>query len=318
MNSTIITYNQQQLFNEFGIDWIHDVLLSQDNVVILVAHVEANQPFQMKLVHGLLTRIGFDDVPSITLDEILSHFDGNNAYAEIGGRKEHYAAVYDLTHDLVKRPVVTFPILTPQGRFWIRMVMYPITKAVNLYSVFISDVTANLVEEESVFRKTHRDSLTTVFNKYALDYHYGLRYQFEDFHVIYLDLDNFKEVNDTRGHPFGDAFLHQFALILRKYEHDYNLFYRIGGDEFVGLFFGTSHDILTVAQSIVFETQQLSQQEQVPQVSVSMGIVRAEQRDDVIRKADQLLYEAKMTGKNQILFRNESEITHYPKSKLDR
>ena len=300
---------QKKLKDKYDIDVVRDLILSPDNKIFMFAHVKDTKAIDLEVVHGSLTRIGLEETPSITVEALLSYFDDDNAYAEVSGKQEHYKAVREEIYDFDNRPNVTFPIRNAKGRYWIRVTIFSIDKASQLYSIFITDVTPYLQEEEKMFRKTHLDSLTGVLNKYTLDFHYGERYQMDDFHVMFLDLDNFKELNDAKGHPFGDRFLKDFADIIRGYDSDYNRFYRIGGDEFVGLFFDDSYKIKRIAQTIIDKTRALALAASFENVSVSIGIVKAEAREDVILKADNLLYKAKASGKNKYLFKHESELS---------
>ena len=138
-----------------------------------------------------------------------------------------------------------------------------------------------------------------------MDFHYGKRYLWKDFHVVYLDLDNFKVVNDTYGHRTGNEYLIMFSNVLKKYTSEYNHFYRIGGDEFVGLFFETEAFMKDLAKKLLMETHEIRLENISMKVTVSIGIVKATQSDDVIRKADDLLYRVKASGKNNYMYENE-------------
>ncbi len=308
MDHNRLSSMRDKLQKRYGIDVVRDVVLSPDNTIVTFLDAQTDEKPKLEVVSGSLTQIGLEDTDEILLSQILACFDGHNAYAEISGKKEHFQAVFKEFHDFDSRPNVTFPIRTNKGRYWIRVTIFPVPETNRLYAAFIVDVTSFLLGEEELFRKTHRDALTGVFNKYTLDYHYGLRYQFDNFHVMFLDLDNFKDLNDSQGHPCGNRFLSKFAAVLKSYQSEYNLFYRIGGDEFVGLFFDDSQAIKDVAKSIINDTRQLAQEASCDTLSVSIGIVKAEQRDDVIRKADNLLYQVKAEGKDRCMFKLESEL----------
>jgi diguanylate cyclase (GGDEF)-like protein len=189
----------------------------------------------------------------------------------------------------------------------------PVQRSADLLSIFITDVTQTMLSEEQNFDRSHRDSLTGLFSKYTLDYHYGMRYRKPGFHAVYLDLDDFKTLNDQYGHFEGDAFLRAFAGILKSHQSDDSLFYRLGGDEFIGMIFGTEEELRRMAEDILARTRRirLNQASRVP--SVSIGIVCSEQGDDVIRKADHVMYEVKNSGKNGYRYCLESEIAQSEK-----
>jgi diguanylate cyclase (GGDEF)-like protein len=89
----------------------------------------------------------------------------------------------------------------------------------------------------SIKQKTITDSLTGLYNS---DYMWtsleGLIEKYEDsndcFSMVFIDLDKFKDINDTFGHPVGDEVLRFFAGILKKALHPYDMIIRYGGDEF--------------------------------------------------------------------------------------
>ena len=113
--------------------------------------------------------------------------------------------------------------------------------------------------------------------------------------LIYLDLDDFKKVNDERGHAAGDEVLRSVAAALRASLRPTDLVARIGGDEFVVLLPHTDRD--GAQRAIERAREQLSTVE----VSFSVGIIQLDHAvgsiDDLVGKADELMYEAKHARK---------------------
>ncbi len=298
---------KKKLQTEYQLNILEDVILSQDDTIILFVDLN-NKTITLELVSGSLETIGFGPGPTLDLETLFTCFDYNNGYAKVAGQNDYYASVYDEVHDFEHEPNVTFPIVNQNGKHWIRFHLVPLKNKPYLATVFITNVTQFLDEEEALYVKTHHDSLTGVFNKYTLDYHYGQRYKRDDFHVLFLDLDDFKVLNDEKGHKAGNNFLIDFTKILRTHESDINRFYRVGGDEFVGMFFEKEEQIKTIASNIIEETMVMSKKHYEKVVSVSIGIIQADAREDVIAKADKVLYEAKSKGKNQYIYTRESDL----------
>ena len=122
--------------------------------------------------------------------------------------------------------------------------------------------------------------------------------------VLYLDLDNFKSVNDTHGHQTGDAVLRLVADAIRRAVRQPDIVGRMGGDEFAVLMPETD----TVEADAV--AQRLAQNIATafrgsPAVTASIGVVSCTDTkvdsDDVLRSADQAMYEAKRAGKNRVI-----------------
>lgn len=294
----------KKLQQKYQLDMIHDVLLGKTNRIICYAEVKDVEHVFLNVISGTLEMIGLKDQERIAYDSLLQLYDPHNSYANMASVKNHLEYIHTRAYSFHKESSVTLPIITDHRR-WITIDLLPIEKTKEITVVFITEVTDGMNQEEQNYDKSNKDSLTGLFNRYALDYHYGERYKWPHFHVLYLDLDDFKRINDTYGHGLGNTYLTAFSAILRKYESEYNLFYRLGGDEFVGLFWEDQENVKKVAQNIIEETRKIRFLPDKRGVSVSIGIMMATARDDVIRKADQVLYEAKSQGKNRFIYRIE-------------
>ena len=123
--------------------------------------------------------------------------------------------------------------------------------------------------------------------------------------VLYLDLDHFKQLNDTRGHAAGDALLAQVATRMRGMLRDVDVVARMGGDEFAVLLSGVDDiiQIESVAQRLLHAVQLPFMIEgELASVGVSIGIARfpadGTTPEALQRRADAALYQAKGAGRN--------------------
>lgn len=130
------------------------------------------------------------------------------------------------------------------------------------------------------------------------------------FALILLDLDGFKEINDTRGHVFGDELLRRVGQTLRESVRRYDTIGRYGGDEFVVLAPGASlSGGLDIAQRCVDAIQRIdisSGQAQRGLTAGSGGVAvfparEVETTQDLLRAADEALYRAKANGRNRVV-----------------
>ena len=127
--------------------------------------------------------------------------------------------------------------------------------------------------------------------------------------VLCLDLDNFKSVNDTLGHQYGDELLRQLARRLAKNLREQDTLARLGGDEFAVVLPGIERtdDLRQMGQRLIDAVREPFQVDghTVP-VSVSIGIATASAQecaaDHLLRYADMALYEAKRNGRNCLAF----------------
>ncbi len=126
--------------------------------------------------------------------------------------------------------------------------------------------------------------------------------------VLFLDLDRFKQVNDTLGHPIGDALLRDVAQRLRRLARATDIVGRLSGDEFVMLMPEFEHGRLTAAAEHILVA--LAQPFSVggitlnPSVSIGISVFPENGRDmdTLLRHADMAMYQAKTAGRNRISF----------------
>ncbi|UMZ12325.1 sensor domain-containing diguanylate cyclase [Pseudomonas sp. MPFS] len=125
---------------------------------------------------------------------------------------------------------------------------------------------------------------------------------------LLLDIDDFKVINDTYGHPEGDVVLQRIAESGRAALRRGDLFGRIGGEEFAALFPGCAVDMARqVAERLQREIQRqhFSHQGQAFSITVSQGLTgllaEDESLDSLFARADAAMYEAKRQGKNRIV-----------------
>ncbi len=128
--------------------------------------------------------------------------------------------------------------------------------------------------------------------------------------VAMLDLDFFKKYNDRLGHVAGDKLLKRFAKIIKECVREYDIYGRYGGEEFLIVFPETSvKDAARVCERLrqAIEKTKFYGQEKMPfkKVTVSIGVseVRGKRRmkkETLIHNADECLYKAKESGRNQV------------------
>jgi len=125
--------------------------------------------------------------------------------------------------------------------------------------------------------------------------------------VVFIDLDNFKEVNDNFGHKKGDEVLKEFASLLKKSFRDYDIVGRVGGDEFVVVLTNIDKDSL-IDRLLTFKEEVKKKFERFD-ITTSMGVSCSlhdgDSFDRLVTIADGRMYEAKKSGKDKISFGEE-------------
>jgi diguanylate cyclase (GGDEF)-like protein len=168
------------------------------------------------------------------------------------------------------------------------------------------------LENAYLFEMASLDGLTRLFQRHyssaaaEIEWKRANRRQ-HPLSILMIDVDNFKMINDTRGHDYGDSVLRRVAATLRKICRSEDVISRYGGDEFMILLPETASDgAVLLAERIrkTFETTQNSEGGKFATVSIGIAsypISPAHNIEDLIKLADQALYRAKEAGRNRTI-----------------
>jgi diguanylate cyclase (GGDEF)-like protein len=177
----------------------------------------------------------------------------------------------------------------------------------------LEDVTERCEAEERISWLARHDTLTDLANRFhfreCLEQHLKNLHSGSGFAVHWIDLDHFKAVNDTLGHPAGDAVLKTVAKRLRAMLRGPDVIARLGGDEFAIIQSGVTGEAaaaklaMRVIRSISEPYQVLGRK---VTVGASVGIVIAsrdgDEPDELLKNADLALYQAKASGRGGYAF----------------
>jgi diguanylate cyclase (GGDEF)-like protein len=163
--------------------------------------------------------------------------------------------------------------------------------------------------EAQMARLVIQDPLTNVLNARAFAERLGQeldrnrRYP-RPLSLMYMDLDNFKIINDTHGHQTGDAVLRLVAEATRSSVRQADVVGRLGGDEFAVLMPETDAQLAdAAAKRLVASLRNVFKG--TPNVTASIGVVSCTatdaSTDDLLRRADQAMYDAKKSGKDRVV-----------------
>jgi diguanylate cyclase (GGDEF)-like protein/PAS domain S-box-containing protein len=190
------------------------------------------------------------------------------------------------------------------------------------------DITELKVAEKKILQLALHDSLTGLPNRVLLTERLGQTMAANKRHkrysaLMFMDLDNFKPINDTHGHFFGDLLLQEVTRRITSCVRAVDMVSRFGGDEFVVILseLGVNKEASTAQSRVLAEKIRASldqhyvltyQQEGKDDITVehhcstSMGVVlfndHEGSQDDILKWADAAMYEAKEAGGNQIRY----------------
>jgi diguanylate cyclase (GGDEF)-like protein/PAS domain S-box-containing protein len=196
------------------------------------------------------------------------------------------------------------------------------------YVGIFSDISAIKEHERELEHMAHFDALTNLPNRVLLADRLRqsmsqAQRRSQPLAVVYLDLDGFKAINDKHGHEIGDQLLVAIASRMKQTLREGDTLARLGGDEFVAVLqdmddIGASIPLLNRLLTAAYQSLQIGILD--VQVSASLGVTFYPQSEDVeadqlLRQADQAMYQAKVAGKNRYkIFDATSDFslrTHY-------
>ncbi|MGB1239452.1 MAG: putative bifunctional diguanylate cyclase/phosphodiesterase [Pseudomonadales bacterium] len=182
------------------------------------------------------------------------------------------------------------------------------------YVAVLNDIAEKQKAEEKLHQLAYFDSLTKVANRYSfmqsLEHEINLAAQRQQsIALLYIDLDNFKWINDSFGHQVGDKLLVELSQRFSNRLRAKDVLYRIGGDEFTVIVkdYQDEAGLGSFAASIVnLAAQELKIEGHVMHPGVSVGIATYPQDADssalLIKRADSAMFQAKQQGRGQVCF----------------
>ena len=203
---------------------------------------------------------------------------------------------------------------------------YLISMIVNK-GVDIIDITQeNIDKQEELFIKnvvietsTKTDALTGLYNhityqQFLTDLLMMADSDYISVHLAILDIDNFKSINDTFGHSFGDNVIRRLSEVMRQNTDDNAFLARYGGEELVIIFIDKKNNevldsLENIRKSLSFIKFTNNENEKI---TVSIGLKKYEKnsgKNVLFEEADRLLYKAKHSGKNCVIHDMEVEVT---------
>lgn len=200
------------------------------------------------------------------------------------------------------------------SRFWAHSMLVPLEKSLRAesYSLVIRDITDSRESIESLLKAASSDQLTGLANRRALLEAAELEFaryvrKPRDISMLIIDIDHFKKINDTYGHPVGDQVIRRLALVLTKSVRSIDIVARLGGEEFAVLLPSTDISMAAeIARRIRnnIRSERVEAADQQIEFKVSIGVAQVGPQiaslDALIGAADEALYEAKRGGRDQV------------------
>ncbi len=283
-----------------------------NQVPVIIYRLNAEKNFSLVYITGGVSRFGYDPKYYVkTSDYLLKNIHKKDVKSVLQGFSE-------LKSGHIKDLVTEFRMKMRNGRYaWVEnrsvAVRDEAGQTREIEGVII-DINARRITDTEILRNARTDSLTGLANRANFIERLHQANALADrndsrFVVLFIDLDHFKEVNDSRGHPLGDLLLKAVADRLQKRMREGDLVARLGGDEFAIL--QPDVDDLSDAGALAADIIALLG---VPyaingdrlHITASIGLAPLTKDivnpEDLLSQADQALYRAKAEGRNRFCF----------------
>lgn len=336
----IYDHTQEQLFNEIcevsvkgsHLSLAFIGLLDKDGSINIVSSAGSAIDYLSKLLlttnpddknkhFGLAGKAIIAD-KNIIIDNILQ--DGSSLMFDVANKNNlHSAAAYPIRK--FNKIVGVIVLYAKDINFFAKDIISIIDKMVNNISFALEKIDhehKRQEEEAQLVYKAQHDSLTNLPNRFLfmerLDYSIKAKSRTTiKGAVIFIDLDNFKPVNDNFGHHVGDLLLIKVANILKDSIREEDTVARLGGDEFVVLIDHLDNSDKNISKNklvsisnkirVAIEQTHILDNEEI-NISASIGVVmfpeEFKNKEEIIKASDQAMYDSKKSGKNKVIFYN--------------
>lgn len=175
-------------------------------------------------------------------------------------------------------------------------------KKIAVVCVFIALIIYILIDKlVKANRNSRIDALTNINNRRCFDKTYK---KYKDskgqYGLIFIDVDNFKQVNDSYGHEFGDYVLKSVADVMKKNVRKTDRVFRYGGEEFCVLCNASKKDnVVDLAERLRRKVEEIELNNDM-KVTISLGVSHSDEKEEVLFIADKNLYRSKNEGKNRV------------------
>lgn len=308
-----------------GVAIIQDTSLrrqAEDELRVAAAAFEAQEGILITDADGMILRVNkaFTDITGYTAEEVI----GNNPRFLSSGKNSagFYSALWDRIYstgswegEILNR--------RKNGEIYLELLGITAVKdkagTVTHYVATFTDITQSSKAAEEIRNLAFHDSLTGLPNRRLLmdrlhQAHAVSSRNNRSGALLFIDLDNFKEINDTIGHNMGDLLLQQTAQRLKCCIRECDTVARLGGDEFVVMLENLSEEPVDAAT----QTQAISEKvlaalsmpyqlgmleyHSTSSIGVTLFSNLGESVDELLKRADIAMYQAKKTGRNSLMF----------------
>ncbi|MFW6284818.1 MAG: GGDEF domain-containing protein [Bacillota bacterium] len=310
---------KEWLSESYGLDLLDDVLLTDDEHVAVLIDLE-RQPITIQVLSGTLEKLGLPLENRFDFSDFTPYIVKDNTLSEVQGRKTFIKDFLKRIQAIRRQSILHIPIETQKGTFWLR-VFFKVLKRENhrpaLLFAQVIEVFDRVPDLIHYYKKTHQDSLTRLFTRETLKKHIDAQKHTTGVFGMYIDLDNFKRINDQWGHLEGDRFLRRLAEAFINHWENNVIYYRLGGDEFfVYIYHFDEDEALAKAREIINRIEQVGRDAGMESISASLGMVPVlpdMTYHALLDASDRAMYASKARGNGNITLVKKTATIAYDK-----
>jgi diguanylate cyclase (GGDEF)-like protein len=273
----------------------------------------SQSPRIVKIISGDPTTLGLPALTEFPFHDIIPHIETKNELAEVEGRETFIASIRRRIDRLDGDMSLYIPFRHPEGKLWASVSLERISEENGKPKIVfcrIHQLSKETPREIIHYQRTYQDALTRLFTRETLKQHLRTLIVHPGTYAMYMDLDDFKRINDQFGHRRGDEFLIRLANEFIAVWEQEVVYYRLGGDEFFIIVYNhTEAQIIERAKKIIRLVESIHVDGHPGGVSASIGIVPITDQnkgyDTLLDLADGAMYCAKNNGKGQCILLTE-------------
>lgn len=303
------------LQEEFGIDFFKDFILHDDRNFYFYLNLSNGNaldtpicPIQDNFLAGILP-----ETKQLNFSFLLENLNTKSEKIELVGLEKFKVEMNKyINSKLEEKQEFVIPLFFSKSVFLETRLLYVAHKNIVLGS--FRDCTKEQNLFEALYVKSYKDSLTGLFNRNTCLMHLdSLDKNATNIHVLMIDLNRFKDVNDFYGHDEGDRVLNEFGKNIMKIIDGKTIFYRLAGDEFIC----QAKDYTDKSiKELAIKINKAANDIKLPKMAMgaSVGIIKYNgtmNTSNLLRIADRAMYKAKNSKKYCYAYPSESQIAKW-------
>lgn len=303
--------NYKDFFKEKNIDLLEDIFFQEiEGAAFFIESKDFSWQTKFNFLYNNLQKFHFNDI--VNFESFLLYFNRESEICETEGADRCYNSLKEQINSTAETSVIHIPVSKNGTSYVFRLKILRFVEKGLIFGILtiLDNVEVNY---EKLIASSYKDSLTGLFNRNTFNLHIAMAENGKHY-IGFMDLDNFKFVNDTYSHERGDELLKDIGgIMIYLIADEHVIFYRFGGDEFLFFTNGyTKQQTMDMIEKLRKAITKLKIKDYVPTFSIGYLEVDFDKNDipktQLVNLADVAMYEAKINGKDQITYLTESEI----------